>query len=387
MIDTKYGILFTLELLHRFFTDQSCNDFIIKPSAQTVQVLNGHKIIAKQYEHQLYAGLQIDSTGKPLSVIENGMQLTFFLQLNNPLFFNYTNLPFTFPSGKIYYFTNRNNNAANGKNFLSNKIAQYSSGTTYLPGDLAANGAGTVFQAIRSSNPGSPFDLSHTDHWMQLDANMYMSESDALQWLPAISIFNFSSPQTSANIQVSGFNTATGDYTNVVLNKTIPFANLSFSFQLDLSSLNAGKYKLTVNGADKFIYLNDELNATSAFAVIDIFNEPTLPSSNKLLDNSNNLLSPLYTVYFLNRATIWKYVLASGASGSVNDNANIFHFANPASTIFSTSPIPLNEKAKNFKLTINAQDFSPIACASPERLVNHVQSGDTYYCSEIFLNF
>ena len=387
MTDTKYGILFTLELLHRYFTDQSCNDFIIKPSAKTQQTLNGHKIIVKQYEHQLYAGLQIDSTGKPLSIIEDGMQLTFFLQLNSPLFFNYTNLPFSFPSGKIYYFTNRNDNTVNGKNFLSDKIIPYSSGTTYLPGDLAANGSGTVFQAIRSSNPGSPFDLSHTDHWMPVDANMYMSESDALQWLPAISIFSFSSPQTSANIEVSGFNTASGDYTNVVLNKTIPFANPVSSFQLDLNSLNAGKYKLTINGTNKWIYLNDELNATSAFAVIDLFNEPTLPASNKLLDNSNNLSSPLYTVYFLNRATIWKYVLASSANGSVNDNANVFHFANPSNTIFSVSPIPLNEKAKNFKLTVNSQDFSPIACASPQRLVNHVQNGDTYYCSEIFLNF
>jgi hypothetical protein len=387
MIDTKYGILFTLELLHKFYTDQSCNDFVIKPSTQTAQILNGHKIVVKQYENQLYAGLQIDSTGKPFSVIENGMQLTFFLQLNNPLFFNYTNLPFSFPSGKIYYFTNRNDNAANGKNFLSNKIAQYSSAATYLPGFLAVNGAGTVFEAIRSSNAGSPFDLSHADHWMPLDKNMYMSESDALQWLPAVSIYNFSAPQSAANITVSGFNPATNDYTNIVLNKTIPFANPSSSFQLDLSALNAGKYKLTINGADTFIYLNDELNATSTFAVIDIFNETTLPASNKMLDNSNNLLSPLYTVYFLNRATIWKYVLASGTNGSVNDNANVFHFANNASTIFSVAPIPLNEKAKNFKLTVNAQDFSPIASATPERLVNHVQSGDTYYCSEIFLNF
>jgi hypothetical protein len=387
MIDTKYGILFSVELLHKYFRSEACSDFIIQPSAQTVQVLNGHKIVAKQYLHQLFAGLQLDTSNKPTPVPEEGMQLTFFLQLNNPLFFNYTNLPFTFPSGKIYYFTNRNNNAANNKNFLSDKISSYSSATTYAPGDMAVNGAGVVFEAIRSSNSGSPFDLTHTDHWMQIDANRYVSEADALQWLPSISLFTFSAPQTSANIQVLGFNTATGDYTKSVLSNTINFLNPVPAFQLDLSTLNAGKYKLTINGADKWIYINDELSRTNAFAVIDIFNEASLPAASQLVDASGNLLSPQYTIFFLNRATIWKYVLASGSSGSVNDNANVFHFANPGTTIFSASPIPLSEKALDLKLTIGAEEFAPIACASPQRFINRVQNGDNYYCSEIFLNF
>lgn len=387
MKDSRYGILFSLELLHKYFNNQACADFIIRPSAQTTRVLNGHKIIAKQYLHQLYAGLQIDSTNTPVPLPGEGTQLTFFMQLNSPLFFNYTNLPISFPSGKIYYFTNRNNNTANGKNFLSDKILPYNSATAYAPGDVALDGSGNVFEAIRSSNSGSPFDLTHTDHWMQVDASRYVSEADALQWLPAISSLSFSSPQSAAAIQVQGYDTAAGDYTQVVLNNTINFPNPVTAFQLDLSTLIPGKYKLTVNGADKWIYLNDELSSTSAFAVIDIFNESSLPANNKLLDGSSHLLSPLYTIHFLNRATIWKYVLASGATGSVNDNDSVFQFVNPGRTIFSASPIPLTEKPLDFKLTIGAQDYTPIACASPHRFVNQVQNGDTYYCSEIFLNY
>ena len=120
--------------------------------------------------------------------------------------------------------------------------------------------------------------------------------------------------------------------------------------------------------------------------MIDIFNEASLPTAYRLLSGVN-LLSPQFSIYFLNRLTIWKYVLASGASGSITDNASVFQFLNPASTIFSALPIPLNEKALNLELSIGTQNYSPIACASPERLVNHVQGGDTYYCSEIFLNY
>src|SRR5258706_14287546 len=101
MTDTKFGILFIIELLHKFFTDQLCRDFAITPSALTTQALNGHKIIVKQYDNQLYAGIIMDSTGKPFTIPDEGMQMAFFLQLKAPLFFNYTNLPFTSTSGKI----------------------------------------------------------------------------------------------------------------------------------------------------------------------------------------------------------------------------------------------------------------------------------------------
>lgn len=387
MIQTKYGILFTLELLHNFYVDKRCDDFMITPSQDTQKVLNGNKIVTKQYDYQLYAGIQTDTTGIPFTIPGKDLQLTFFLYLNNSLFFNYTNLPSSYPSGKLYYFSNRNDNAANGKNFLSQKIDVYSSSKKYVPGDLATNAGGTVFEAIRSSDSATPFDLSHADHWMQIDKNKYMSEADALQWLPSISNYNFLSPQPSAVVHVAGYNTATNDFSNVVLDKTVNFPQSQSSFQLDLSILAAGKYKLTVNGKDSFIYLNDELKTSKPFAVLDIFNDDSVVASYRLLDATNNLLSPLYTIHFLNRSTIWKYVLASGLSGSVNDLDSVFNFANPANVIFSTTPIPLTQQPKNFRLSVNTHNYSPIATASPERLVNRVQSGDTYYCSEIYLNY
>ncbi|WP_419698346.1 hypothetical protein [Mucilaginibacter sp. NFX135] len=390
MIDINFGSLFTIELLHSYYKDQLCPDFSISPSNQTARTLGGHQIIARQYFNQLIT--EVNSTGKvsppkPFTAIETGAQFTFFMQLNNPVFFNYTNLSSAAPN-KIYYFTNRNNNISNGKTFLSGKIAAYSAANTYAPGDLASNDTGTIYRAIGSSKPGNIFNLTNANHWVAVDKNQYLSETDALQWMPSISVYQLGSPQPSVNISVLGYNSITTTYTQSVFSKTIAFANPASLFTLDLSFLQPGKYSLTVNGTQQWIYINDELNDSKTFAVIDIFHD-TAPVSCSLLDGSGALLSPAphYCIYFLNRATIWKYILASKQSGNINDTANLYHFANPASIITSLTPIPLSNKALNLKLTLNNHDYSPIACADPQRLVTITKGTDTYPCSEIFLNF
>src|SRR6478736_7743256 len=119
MTSINYSYFFRVELLHKYFAKGVFNDFTITPSRQTQAALRGNKMITKQYGNRLYAGMEVDDAGKAIMVPSNNLQLTFFLTLNNPLFFNYTNLPFTVQSGKVYYFTNRNDNINNSKNFLS----------------------------------------------------------------------------------------------------------------------------------------------------------------------------------------------------------------------------------------------------------------------------
>lgn len=390
MIDVNFGNLFSLELLHSYYKDQLCTDFSISPSAETLKVANGHKVIVKQHDNQLYAGIHCDGSVNPLKSfipVETGMQLTFFMKLNNALFYNFTNLSSTSP-GKIYYFTNRNNNVNNGKTFLTAPIALYKNTNTYIPGDLATNNTNDVYRTIASNNPLNKFNLTNTDHWMKVDKNQYLTESDALQWLPSVSTYQLGSLQPSANISVLGYDTVAATYTKVELLKAIAFSNPVSSFTLDLSELQPGKYSLTVNGKQQWIYINDELNGSKVFAVIDIFND-TAPAPCKLVDAGGLLITPVpkFSIYFLNRATIWKYILASNKQGKINDTANLYQFANPASVITSLTPIPLSNKALNLKLTVNNHDYSPIACADPQRLSSIIKGIDTYPCSEIFLNF
>lgn len=394
MTDTKYNLLFTLELLHKYFKDQLCADFMITPSDKTKEVLDGHKMIAKQYKHQFYVGVQLDNVGKPLPVPEGGMQLTFFLQLSNPLFFNYTNLPFASPGNNIYYFTNRNNNRSNGKNFLSAIYPPYDAAKEYQPGELTTNVSGTVFQAIRKStgvNPPANDVLSN--FWKQVDLtsnqNHYMSGADYLQWLPSLFTYTFDVVQPSANIKVFGYNAGSADYTQLIISNFIHFANPVQGFSLNLSQLTPGKYKLDVNGKEQLIYINDELSQKKVFAVVEIFNDSSLSADYKIM-NGDSLIdpSPAFSVYFLNRSTIWKYVLPNGINGVITENSGVYQFPSVAATnVYSVAPIPLNDKPLDIKLKVGSDPLTSVASPGPERLTNYTNAGDTYYCSEIFLNY
>ena len=394
MIDVKFGSLFTIGLLHNYFTSQLCYDFVITPTQSTASLLSGHDCVVRQLGNQLYAGIKTNGTPQPFIVPEEGLQLTFMLQLTAPLFFNYTNIPLSWPAGNIYHFTNRNNNSSNGRNFLS-LPTPYNNTTTYEVGDIALNATGTVFEAIRTvTGTAPPADGVSSAFWLQIDAstarNRYVSQADVVQWLPSRSSYSLTAPAAAVAVKVWGYDLVARDYTLLVLTQTLSFPQPVSSFNLDLSSLTPGRYRLGINGAQQDIYVNDELAGTGSFAVIDIFQEASLPAGYQLLDGGGNLLSPTYYLFFLNRATIWKYTLASNPISGITDNAGVYQFtvSSPvSSTALSATPIPLNEKALNLQLTVGTQNYSPIECPSPARVTGTTQNGDLYGCSEVFLNY
>jgi hypothetical protein len=395
MIDVNFKLLFTLQILHKYyFADQVCNDFSITSAAATNTVASRHRLITRQYNNQLYVGTQFINTqpppppnqDSPLVPIEQGLQMTFYMWLNNPLFFNYTNLPSSYDTTKIYYFTNRNNNNIPGLNFLSSPKVdlKYNSANTYLPGDIAADTTtGIIYRAIAPSDSGHIHGLGDTTFWAQVDNNAYASSADILQWRYSISTYNFQSAQTSAVITVKGYNAASNDYTLSVLSNTVIFNNPVLSFPLNLTSLTPGKYQLIINAdPPQWIYINDELNTSRPFAVIDIFNEAS-PASTNLVDNSGYILSPAYTIYFLNRATKWKYIISSGNNYNVTDGAHVYTFNTAASIATSATPIPLSDNPLDINVNINAHAI-PVPSADPQRLAT---AGDSYVYSEIYLNY
>ena len=118
MVDLKYGQLFSVELLHEYARDNVCKDFSILASDETKRLLADYRIVTKQFGNILYAGIDLEPNELSLSppkqipfiLPEKGLRLTFFLVLNNPLFYNYTNQCKANNNGAVYYFTNRNNN-------------------------------------------------------------------------------------------------------------------------------------------------------------------------------------------------------------------------------------------------------------------------------------
>jgi hypothetical protein len=193
---------------------------------------------------------------------------------------------------------------------------------------------------------------------------------------------------------VKGYNTGAGSYTETVLSKTITFPLPVSSFSLDLRSLPPGKYILQIDGGDEVpIYVNEELNGQNVFGIIDLYCESTLASGYKMLDTSNQLLSPAYKILFPNRALLWKYILQHSSGGSILDDPTDFYQfetppSDPPNTIVSKTAIPFTETPKtSFKLTIGANNYNSIANASPERLASIIRDKELLTCSEIYLNY
>jgi len=405
MIDIKYGNLFSVELLHNYFSDGRCPDFDIVPSIQTQKILSGHQMIAKQFGNKLFVGTSIDGSGKPFIMPEEGLNFTFFLKLKNPLFLNYTNLLIPPTNGMIYYFSNRNNNASGG-GFLTKTIKTYTSNDSYEPGNivvaLLGDPLGNIYQAWRKSNAGNSHSCSDTNYWVNLRIDPCVSENDAVKLWPTICQYVFTPPNSlmsSATILVKGFNTSTGLCTETVLSKTITFPSQVNSFKLDLTSVTPGNYLLQINSEDPIlIYLNEELNDQNVFGVIDLYCESTLASGYKIMDTSNHLLSPAYKILFPNRALLWKYILQEDSKGTIlDDPADFYQFETPGSdppnTIISKTAIPFTAAPKtSFKLTIGTNNYNPIANASPERLSSYTYNQnqpdhEILTCSEIYLNY
>jgi hypothetical protein len=66
MTSISYSYFFRVELLHKYFANNICNDFIITPSVLTQAALNGNKMLARQYGNTLYGALQVDDLAKLL---------------------------------------------------------------------------------------------------------------------------------------------------------------------------------------------------------------------------------------------------------------------------------------------------------------------------------
>ncbi len=397
MIDIKYNFLFSVELLHQYFRNQSCADFTMIPSDMTRRTLAGHKMIAKQFGNRLCTGVELDKSGNLPVVPEEGLNFTFFLELNNPLFLNYTNLPVNRTNGMLYYYSNRNNNTFGGRDLTEN-LNSYNSAFTYKPGSIAVAPSGDVYQAWRTCKAVDPLADSSSDYWIKVGNSPYVSENDAVRWLPSIFQYTFSSPQSSVTILVKGYKSGTRKFTEIVLSKTIIFPSPANSFNLDFTALSPGKYILKIgDGNEVPFYLNDELYGKNVFGVVDLYCESSLPTEYKMLNLSNHLLSPVYRIRFLNRALLWKYILQYNSGGTLEDTDKVYEYVTDPfetpTTLVSKIPIPLSEvPIKTLTLKIDGNDYKAIPNASPDHLSIykfHPKQPDeeSLTCFEINLNY
>ncbi len=118
-----YRPLFQVNILHNYFLSDGTGDTIesdllakydargfvdLIPTDQTISILKGHKMVFKKQAEGFTVYIKVSGdTGilerTPFIDVIHELQLTFVIKVIDPLFWNYTDLPF---KGNLFYFGN-----------------------------------------------------------------------------------------------------------------------------------------------------------------------------------------------------------------------------------------------------------------------------------------
>ena len=187
----SYKPFFSLNILHGYFLDKGVLPFdtldaptqasilqaydarsflSIKPSEETIRLLKGHHMVARSNKNGLTVGISaVEAAGKwkPELVPSSTLKLTFFLEVTDPLFYNYTNLPLYTHQNQVYYFSNQVVNDHGSSLHLSSPVKPFDSSRPYHAGDLHIDTSPTpprLFEAVRYI-PAGPYDPGDWREW------------------------------------------------------------------------------------------------------------------------------------------------------------------------------------------------------------------------------
>lgn len=389
-MSNRYKILALIDLQHDYYTDGQSRDFSVMASPDTANTVRGMGIVHKVVGNKLAVLIRVDGGGKPVASFLPHQQLSFYLILDNPHFYNISNVSFQ-PSARRYYFTNLKNNRTGGKSYLTAKMTQYNSSNNYPIGSLAVNAGNEVYEAIRASNSGNPHGLADTAYWVKKTAAQYANEADLVEVADRIYNFRMLASDTNFMINVYRLDVSTGNYDLEALPAVSQtFLTMQQEVQVRLDGLPAGRYLVDVNGEQKLIYYDPAAIYNEAFSIIELYNHLPGTDDFALLDNTGAVKEANFTVRFPNRSVIWKY-FASGDITAITDGSGSYSFSPDGSNKFfhSDQPIPLREKPLG-SLSLTSVKFGSVdALANPatDRLTSFLLSGETYYCVEKYLNY
>lgn len=456
----NYTVLFNIELLHEYFFDRKCNVLSIIPSQDCKALATNMRLLFRTINNTFVTFIQQNENGEPfLDTDKNKMfrssyankVLRFYLKVNDPAFFNYTNLPALAATNSKLYFSNLSGNLQNDIRYLSAPVETYDAAKTYMPGDLAMDAAtGNVYEAVRKNNPAKKTKLTDNSIWTLKGLSTFESIedfasgktyaageivrqpnsdnifeaakrttgkaakdlSDASVWIPrgkgqlqyaagndVIScsngayVFQLPAAVKKADISILAFNfDIKKPAFDVVINKeTKKYDNAVTQVKIDLSALDAGKYVVKVNDETNTIYYDPTLDGNGVLGIVEIYNHLLPKDEFSLLDDTEKIKHAKYSIVFPNRRVLWKYVRKDGRAKSITDTGDTgYSFTLDGEEFVSATPIPLSEEAlKTLKLEFSSKDFSisPLPNPSVQRLSRHTQDDFDYLCSETYLNY
>ncbi len=461
-MNLNYDILFSIELLHEYFSNHKCNDLEIIPANDCLAMFTKMNIHWRKKENGLTGLIKVNDLKEPFINIPPNIQyrkqfgkniFRFYVALKNPLFLNYTNIELSGLRRKKFYFSNTAKNNETEVRYLTAPIKHYALNIDYVPGNLANDPAtGKVFEAIKKHTSKKKTGLTDAGLWMpkgalklskavkdhiigkhyvaadmvkkngtedsfvavkqhtsKTDAELedsslwkpfeqartqYTTENDLVEYSSGNFDFPMSAPVNKVTITIYGFNY---DVEKPAYNLPVTeaehrnFEKPVLKVNLDLSTLQPGKYEIRINKEIKVVYFDPLLNSGTMLGVIEIFNHLDGKDDYSLLTDDEKLKNTKFRIQFANRKVLWKYTRKDSKADSISDiGENAYVFNLHGDNFVSATPIPLSEDVlKTLKLEFNTKDFRLFPLPNPQinRLATYRQDDYDYLCSELHLSY
>lgn len=256
--------------------------------------------------------------------VDRPTRLTFWLEVKDPNFANFTSLPLTAANNQqIYYFSNISGSArsydreteAGGTEtveylFLSQPLQAYDEAANYILGSLVIDGD-NAFESL--TYQPSAASLGNSTAWMPLPRSEYVSAQDQL---PRQHLSRQTVTAATPGSTLTFFLTDINDHRSFEQVVTVPDSHPPgdpLTVSLNFAGQTPGRYRWagdTVASEEVFVLL-DPLEAPKAFALVELaIASSTVPAAFALLqaDGDDTLIQPQnYIIRFKNRATRWRY--------------------------------------------------------------------------------
>lgn len=256
--------------------------------------------------------------------VDRPTRLSFWLEVKDPNFANFTNLPLTAANNqKIYYFSNVSGSTQSYDRetesggtetveylFLSQPLQAYNAAAEYFLNSFVIDGD-NAFESLTYQS--SAANLRDANAWMPLPRSEYISAQDQLlrQHLSRMQTEASASPGT-LTFSLTDINDQRSFEQVVEVPDTHPSGD-PLKFSLNFVGQTPGRYQLVVGNtvSEEVFVLLDPLEAPKAFALVELaIASNTVREAFALLkaDGDDTLIQPRnYIIRFKNRATRWRY--------------------------------------------------------------------------------
>lgn len=357
------------------------SDFKIVPTDDTLVLLKNYRLQFKKNNRGFFVSGQVSSAGGgsfvPFIDMNESMSFRFGAYLENPYFYNFTNIRLENDLNDkdqfVYYFSNRANNVDGGVRYLSSSMPNFDATYDYEASELFVDDSvplnPTMFEAIESNGPGA-FNAAN---WRQIftgvnPLSQFVTNEDRIVLRPNVFKHDVESVgEEFIQFQLSDI--------NGILVKSLDFLTtetgtpLTFC-ELDLNDLNSGYYQMTAQDdlanplpeLSLTFFMDRVLFKERPFAIIECFHEPDGSLGDyRWLDqnNQNQLLFPEFTIRWKNRSTWWRYYHETDPSIASPLLQNLDPLPNSPNNriLISTTPLALTQVGREIPVTLSNGDL------------------------------